>query len=63
MLFRCRYVDNGTMLIIDFLLLLAGFLCFLGVAFKVSVNKFELLGLGLALWILVPLIAAGQRLF
>ena len=49
------------MTIITFLLLLAAALCFLGAAVNATV-KVNLIGLGLLLWILVPLIAAGQAL-
>ncbi len=41
------------------LLLIAGFICFLGAAFG-TFSRVNLIGLGLAFWILVPLIQAFQ---
>ena len=47
-----------------FLLYLAAFLCFLLAAFSVRApwaGRINLLGLGLALWVFVPLVAALRR--
>ena len=46
------------MSVINFLLLLAGFIAFALAACSVPTRRLNLIGLGLALWILVPLIAA-----
>lgn len=43
---------------ISFLLYLVGFVCFLLVAFGVSPGRVNLLGVGLAAWVLVPLLHA-----
>lgn len=48
--------------VIFFLLLLGGFLCFITEAFIVRPERVTLIALGLALWILVPLIHAAQSL-
>lgn len=42
----------------EFVLLLVGFLCFLAVAAGVPSGRVNLLGAGLAAWILVPLMHA-----
>lgn len=47
--------------VINFLLLLAGLLCFIAAAANVP-SRIHLLGLGLAFWIAVPFIAAAQNL-
>jgi hypothetical protein len=41
--------------VLDFLLYLIAFLCFLLVAFEVPVRRVSPLGIGLAAWVLVPL--------
>lgn len=43
---------------LTFLLLLFGFVCLVLATFYVSVPRINLVAAGLALWILVPLIAA-----
>lgn len=43
---------------VDFLLLLIGFICFTLAAVGVSASRVNLVALGLACWILIPLIAA-----
>lgn len=50
------------MTILYFALLLAGLACFIAVAFSQRLGRIDLLGLGLAFWILVPFIHACQRL-
>lgn len=44
------------------LFLLLAFGCFVLAALAVTVRKLNLIGLGLALWVLVPLWAAVERL-
>lgn len=43
---------------LTFLLLTFGFICFVLAAFGVATPRLNLIAAGLALWILVPLIAA-----
>jgi hypothetical protein len=50
---------------LEFLFYLAAFLCFLLAAFSVATRwaaRVNLIGLGLALWIFVPLVNALQRI-
>ena len=49
---------------LEFLLYLGAFLCFLLAAFSVRApwaGRVNLIGLGLALWVFVPLVAALRR--
>jgi hypothetical protein len=46
------------MVMLEFLLYLIAFLCFLAVAAGISPARVNLLGVGLAAWVLVPLIHA-----
>lgn len=43
---------------VDFLLYLIAFICFLLAAWGVAVSRLNLLAVGLAAWVLVPLIHA-----
>jgi len=44
---------------LTFLLLLAGFICFLVAAASVSIGRVNLIALGLAFWIFTALLNAG----
>jgi len=46
---------------VDFILLLAAFICFVVAALGVSVKNINLVAVGLALWVLVALIAAFPK--
>lgn len=49
--------------VINFILLLLAIICFTGAAFGIERHpRMSLLALGLAFWVAVPLIAAGQAL-
>jgi hypothetical protein len=50
--------QEGSGLMLEFLLYLIAFLCFLAVAAGVSPARVNLLGVGLGAWVLVPLIKA-----
>jgi hypothetical protein len=45
-----------------FLCYLLAFLCFLAAAFGVAASRVNLIGIGLALWVLVPLVNAVDAL-
>lgn len=47
--------------LLELLLLLAGFICFLVAAFTAAFSRVNLMALGLALWILIPLIHAIKQ--
>lgn len=48
--------------VLFFVLLLLALVCFVASAFQVHAARFNLLSLGAALWVTVPLIQALQRL-
>lgn len=50
---------SRVMVMLTFLLLLAGFICFLVAAASVSIGRVNLIALGLAFWIFTALLNAG----